>query len=60
MNKSLQEVYKNMELHLFKNEDLDNKIDRDKMIRDFILGKDMKDPQFEYLDLVRSKIFEQY
>jgi len=56
INKNIQDVYKNMELHLFNEEDMDKSMDRDKIITDFVLGRDMVEPSFEYLDLVKFRL----
>lgn len=55
INKSIQLVYKNLELDHFKEEDLNKEIDRDQMIKDFVRERDMVEPEFQYLDLVRIK-----
>lgn len=48
-------MYKDLELDLFKEEDLNKEIDRDQMIKDFVRERDMVEPEFQYLDLVRNK-----
>jgi hypothetical protein len=56
INRSIHEVYKNMELDMFNEEDMDKSMDRDKMIKDFVLDRDMIEPEFEYLDLVKNNL----
>lgn len=52
INKSIQDVYSHLELHIFKEEDLNKEIDRDQFINDHIFRRDMVEPEFQFLDLV--------
>ena len=56
INKTLQVLYKDMGLHLFKEDDLEESVDRDLMIKNFILKKDDVEPKFDYLNTVSYSI----
>ena len=51
-SKMVMEIFKNLKLANFKDQDLDNSVNRDKLISDFISQSSMISNEFQYLDLV--------
>jgi len=49
LNKSLQDLYKELNLHTLNDVDLEESANRDEIIRDFIGARDDVEPEFEYL-----------
>jgi len=45
-SKIIFEIFKKMKLVDYKDSDLDSKVNRDKMLRDFVIGNDMIAPEF--------------
>lgn len=54
LNKSLKDIYAEMSLEEVKDIDIEENIDRDSMIQNFVKDKDNVQPKFEVLDIVSS------
>lgn len=50
-SKMIFDIFKKLNLSSVKDSDLDNNINRDKLLREFVINKDMITPKFQYLDL---------